>query len=80
MIEMEEIEKEILGIGQPEHVVFRVTSLKSNGSVWTKQYDSIEAIGEVITVLLEKFPHVVISRQVLKKAPLEYLKSIGDRE
>ena len=75
---MEEIEKEILGIGQPEHVVFRVTSLKSNGSVWTKQYDSIEAIGEVITVLLEKFPHVVISRQVLKKSPLEHLKGMSD--
>ena len=77
---MEEIEKEILGLKQPEYVVYRVTSLKSNGSVWTKQYDSIESIGEVITVLLEKFPHVVISRQILKKAPLEYLKSIGDRE
>ena len=77
---MEDIEKEVLGIGQPEHVVFRVTSLKNNGSVWTKQFNSIEEIGEVINVLLEKFPHIVISRQVLKQAPLEYLKSIGDRE
>ena len=76
---MEDIEKEILGIGQPEYVVFRVTSLKSNGSVWTKQFDSIESIGEVITVLLEKFPHVVISRQILKKSPLEHLKEIGER-
>ena len=77
---MEDIEKEILGIDEPKYVVFRVTSLKSNGSVWTKQYESLEQLGEVINVLLEKFPHVVISRQVLKKAPLEYLKSIGDRE
>ena len=75
---MEDIEKEILGIDEPKYVVFRVTSLKSNGSVWTKQYESLEQLGEVITVLLEKFPHVVISRQVLKKSPLEHLKGMSD--
>ena len=75
---MEDIEKEILGIEEPKHVVYRVTSLKSNGSVWTKQYESLEQLGEVIHILLEKFPHVVLSRQVLKKAPLEYLKGLGD--
>jgi len=75
---MEDIEKEILGIEEPQYVVYRVTSLKSNGSVWTKQYDSMEQLGEVITILLEKFPHVVISRQVLRQAPLEYLRNLGD--
>jgi len=63
-----------------ENIVFRVTSLKSNGSVWTKQYNSIEELNQVVPILLEKFPHIVISKQVLKMNPVEYLISMGDRE
>tara|TARA_R110000824_G_scaffold64572_3_gene168684 strand:+ start:5467 stop:5667 length:201 start_codon:yes stop_codon:yes gene_type:complete len=63
-----------------ENIVFRVTSLKSNGSVWTKQYNSVEELNQVVPILLEKFPHIVISKQVLKMNPVEYLISMGDRE
>tara|TARA_R110002020_G_scaffold65945_1_gene173659 strand:+ start:332 stop:532 length:201 start_codon:yes stop_codon:yes gene_type:complete len=63
-----------------ENVVFRVTSLKSNGSVWTKQYSTVEELNQVVPILLDKFPHIVISRQVLKMNPVEYLISMGDRE
>tara|TARA_R110002020_G_scaffold319050_1_gene534753 strand:+ start:665 stop:865 length:201 start_codon:yes stop_codon:yes gene_type:complete len=63
-----------------ENIVFRVTSLKSNGSVWTKQYNTIEELNQVVPILLEKFPHIVISKQVLKMNPVEYLISMGDRE
>tara|TARA_R110002051_G_C8348808_1_gene439737 strand:+ start:306 stop:506 length:201 start_codon:yes stop_codon:yes gene_type:complete len=65
---------------EEENIVFRVTSLKSNGSVWTKQYNSIEELNQVVPILLEKFPHIVISKQVLKMNPVEYLISMGDRE
>tara|TARA_Y100000034_G_C6742937_1_gene329802 strand:- start:252 stop:449 length:198 start_codon:yes stop_codon:yes gene_type:complete len=63
-----------------ENVVFRVTSLKSNGSVWTKQYNTVEELNQVVPILLEKFPHIVISKQVLKMNPVEYLISMGERE
>jgi len=65
---------------EEENIVFRVTSLKSNGSVWTKQYNTIEELNTVVPILLEKFPHIVISKQVLKMNPVEYLISMGDRE
>ena len=68
------MEKESLN----ENVVYRVTSLKSNGSVWTKTYEDKDKLSEVMTILIEKYPHVVISRQVLKKTHLEYLRGLGD--
>ncbi|MEK9738399.1 MAG: hypothetical protein VW438_01580 [Euryarchaeota archaeon] len=61
-----------------ENVVYRVTSLKSNGSVWTKTYEDKEKLAEVMPILIEQYPHVVISRQVLKKPHLEYLRGLGD--
>ena len=65
--ENEEIENE------EKYEVIRVTSLKSNGSVWTKSYDGEIDYNAVIPLLLSKFPHIVLSKQTLKKSPLEYL-------
>ena len=65
--ENEEIENE------EKYEVIRVTSLKSNGSVWTKSYDGEIDYNTVIPLLLSKFPHIVLSKQTLKKSPLEYL-------
>ena len=30
-----------------ENEIFRVTSLKANGSVWTKTYEDVEKLNEV---------------------------------
>ena len=59
-----------------ENEIFRVTSLKANGSVWTKTYEDVEKLNEVLPVLIENYPHVVISRQVLQKSHVEYLKDL----
>ena len=56
-----------------KYEVIRVTSLKSNGSVWTKSYDGEIDYNKIIPLLLSKFPHIVLSKQTLKKSPLEYL-------
>ena len=56
-----------------KYEVVRVTSLKSNGSVWTKSYESGIDYNLIIPLLLNKFPHILLSKQVLKKSPLEYL-------
>ena len=56
-----------------KYEVVRVTSLKSNGSVWTKSYESGIDYNVIIPLLLNKFPHILLSKQVLKKSPLEYL-------
>tara|TARA_Y100000592_G_C5318138_1_gene243484 strand:- start:34 stop:237 length:204 start_codon:yes stop_codon:yes gene_type:complete len=63
-----------------ENEIFRVTSLKANGSVWTKTYEDVEKLNEVLPVLIENYPHVVISRQVLQKSHVEYLKDLNARE
>ena len=55
------------------HTVYRVTSLKANGSVWTKNYDTVESL-----ILIDKFPHVITSKQTLKVSPLEYLAGMSD--
>jgi len=60
------------------HIVYRVTSLKANGSVWTKNYDTVESLLEVLPILIDKFPHVITSKQTLKVSPLEYLAGISD--
>ena len=56
-----------------ENIIFRVTSFKSNGSVWTKTYEDETKLLEVLPVLYTQFPHVMVSRQTLKKPHLEYL-------
>ena len=61
-----------------EHIVFRVTSLKANGSVWTKNFDSEEKMMDVLPILVGKFPHVIISKQTLKQSPIEYLANMGE--
>tara|TARA_R110001592_G_C12669732_1_gene703392 strand:- start:288 stop:518 length:231 start_codon:yes stop_codon:yes gene_type:complete len=56
-----------------KHEVVRVTSLKTNGSVWTKSYESNIDYNVIIPILLDKFPHILLSKQVLKKSPMEFL-------
>lgn len=63
-----------------ENIIFRITSFKSNGSVWTKTYEDEEKLLEVLPVLYTQFPHVMVSRQILKKPHLEYLKDLGDKQ
>ena len=75
MSESKDYEKEE-NMNEEKYEVVRVTSLKSNGSVWTKSYDSGIDYNVVIPLLLEKFPHILLSKQTLKKSPLEYLISM----
>ena len=63
-----------------ENEIYRVTSLKANGSVWTKTYEDVEKLNEVLPVLIENYPHVIISRQVLQKSHVEYLKDMKNRK
>ena len=65
--ENENNEKEV------KYEVVRVTSLKSNGSVWTKSYEGEIDYNVIIPLLIDKFPHIILSKQTLKKSPLEYL-------
>jgi len=64
---------------EDENIIFRVTSFKSNGSVWTKTYEDEQKLLEVLPVLYNQFPHVMVSRQTLRKPHLEYLKELGDK-
>ena len=61
-----------------EYIVYRVTSLKANGSVWTKNYEKEEELMEVLPILMGKFPHIIISKQTLRQSPLEYLVGMSD--
>ena len=61
-----------------EYIVYRVTSLKANGSVWTKNYEKEEELMEVLPILMGKFPHVIISKQTLRQSPLEYVVGMSD--
>ena len=63
---------------EEEHIVFRVTSLKANGSVWTKNFEDETKMMDVLPILVGKFPHVIISKQTLKQSPIEYLTSMGE--
>ena len=58
-----------MDVVKTEKVVYRLTSLKTNGSVWTKQYDEGVDWNEIMPILIEKFPHVIVSRQVIKTGP-----------
>ena len=42
---------------------YRVTILKSNGSVWVQVFESPSAIANKIEELIEEFPHLVVSKQ-----------------
>jgi len=61
---------------EEKHEVYRVTSLKSNGSVWTKQYDGEIDWNKVVPLLLSKFPHILLSKQTLKQDPLTHLMNM----
>jgi len=60
------------------YIVYRVTSLKANGSVWTKNYEKEDDLMSVLPILIGKFPHVIISKQTLRQSPLEYLAGMSD--
>tara|TARA_R110001592_G_scaffold8366_9_gene45789 strand:- start:2978 stop:3193 length:216 start_codon:yes stop_codon:yes gene_type:complete len=61
---------------EQKYEVIRVTSLKSNGSVWTKQYDNEMDWNKVIPLLLSKFPHIILSKQTLKQDPMTHLMNM----
>lgn len=61
---------------EEKYEVIRVTSLKSNGSVWTKQYDNEIDWNKVVPLLLDKFPHILLSKQTLKQDPLTHLMNM----
>jgi len=63
-----------MDVVKSEKVVYRLTSLKTNGSVWTKQYDEDVNWNEIMPILIEKFPHVIVSRQVIKTGPKPEVK------
>ena len=42
---------------------YRVTILKSNGSVWVQDFDSPSAIANKIEELIEEYPHLIVSKQ-----------------
>ena len=70
MSESKDYEKE------EKYEVIRVTSLKSNGSVWTKQYENEMDWNKVIPMLLSKFPHIILSKQTLKQDPMTHLMNM----
>ena len=61
---------------EAKYEVIRVTSLKTNGSVWTKQYDGNMDWNKVIPLLLNKFPHIILSKQTLKEDPMTHLMNM----
>jgi hypothetical protein len=63
-----------MDVVKSEKVVYRLTSLKTNGSVWTKQYEEGVDWNEIMPILIEKFPHVIVSRQVIKTGPKPEVK------
>jgi hypothetical protein len=63
-----------MDVVKTEKVVYRLTSLKTNGSVWTKQYEEGVDWNEIMPILIEKFPHVIVSRQVIKTGPKPEVK------
>ena len=71
MNENEEIKNE--ENDEERHEVIRITSLKGNGSVWTKQYEGEMDWNQIIPILLDKFPHIILSKQTLKQSPMDYL-------
>ena len=50
-----------------EQVRYRVGILRSSGSVWLQEYPSLAIVIDALPDLLEKHPHVLISRQKVKE-------------
>jgi len=46
---------------------YRVTICKASGSIWMEDYDSLAEILIDLDALMEKHPHVLISRQRVKE-------------
>lgn len=44
-------------------VRYRLTICKSSGSVWMEEYETLAEILANLDALMDKHPHVVISRQ-----------------
>ena len=42
---------------------YRITILRGSGSVWVEDYTTISDIVKDLEDLMEKYPHLVISRQ-----------------
>ena len=76
-----QLEKDKIYVGKSKNIVRRIwCHVNDNGSVWTKTYEDVEKLNEVLPVLIENYPHVVISRQVLQKSHVEYLKDLNTKE
>tara|TARA_R110000824_G_scaffold372145_2_gene562227 strand:+ start:1014 stop:1193 length:180 start_codon:yes stop_codon:yes gene_type:complete len=46
-----------------EQKKYRITILRGSGSVWVEDYNSITDIVNDLEGLMDKYPHLVISRQ-----------------
>jgi len=46
---------------------YRITFLRSSGSVWVQDYDSPEAIARDIESHIEEYPHIIVSKQRIIK-------------
>ena len=46
---------------------YRVTTCKASGSIWVDDYETLAEILVNIDILVEKHPHVIISRQRVKE-------------
>tara|TARA_R110000765_G_scaffold191397_1_gene296683 strand:- start:894 stop:1214 length:321 start_codon:yes stop_codon:yes gene_type:complete len=77
-IKNDEVNEEIEEIEEQE--VWRVTTMKANGSVWTKTYNDVDEVAGALNDLVFKFPHIIISRQTLKLSPQEYKRNQNGRQ
>lgn len=82
MNENEEIEEPMEEVieEEKEQEVWRVTTMKANGSVWTKTYTQVEDVGNALYELVYSYPHIIISRQTLKTSPSEYRRNNNGEE
>ena len=46
---------------------YRITLLRSSGSVWVQDYEDVEHILRDIENLIEEYPHLMISKQRIVK-------------
>tara|TARA_R110000824_G_scaffold153041_1_gene324544 strand:- start:2375 stop:2542 length:168 start_codon:yes stop_codon:yes gene_type:complete len=46
---------------------YRVTTCKASGSIWVDDYDTLAEILVNLDSLMDKHPHVIISRQRVKE-------------
>jgi len=67
-------------VEEDEIEVWRVTTMKANGSVWTKTYNDSVGVADALNELVFKFPHIIISRQTLKISPDDYRRNQNDRQ